>query len=82
MTVKHIESSKNPTIRDLAELKERKARDKEQRYLIEGTREVSRAIEAGEKLQALLYVKELLDEKKLRRHGAKSKKHRTPRTIP
>lgn len=62
MTIKYIESSKNPTIRALAELKERKARDKEQRYLIEGTREISRAIQAKEKLQTLIYVKELLDE--------------------
>jgi RNA methyltransferase, TrmH family len=62
MTIKVIESSKNPTIRALAELKERKARDKEQRYLIEGTREIYRAIQAGEALQTLVYVKELLDK--------------------
>jgi RNA methyltransferase, TrmH family len=62
MVVKHIESSKNPTIRALAELKDRKARDKEQKYLIEGVREISRAIQAGEALQTLIYVKELLDK--------------------
>jgi TrmH family RNA methyltransferase len=60
MVVKVIESSKNPTIRALAELKERKARDREQRYLVEGVREISRAIRAGEPLQSLIYVKELL----------------------
>jgi RNA methyltransferase, TrmH family len=62
MVVKHIESSKNPTIRALAELKERKTRDKEQKFLVEGTREISRAIQAGEVLQTLIYVKELLSK--------------------
>jgi RNA methyltransferase, TrmH family len=62
MVVKRIESSKNPTIRALAELKDRKARDKEQKYLIEGVREISRAIQAGEALQTLIYVKELMDK--------------------
>lgn len=57
---KRIESPKNPTLKALATLKERRARDKEQRYLIEGMREVSRALQAGEDIEMLLMVPELL----------------------
>ncbi len=60
MTIKRIDSSKNPTIKALAELKERHARDKEQRYLVEGIREVFRALIAGEDIKTLLFVPELL----------------------
>jgi RNA methyltransferase, TrmH family len=59
---KRIDSPKNPTIKTLAELKERKARDAQQRYLIEGSRETLRAIQGGETLQLLLVCSELLSE--------------------
>jgi RNA methyltransferase, TrmH family len=60
VTYKRIDSLKNPTLKTLVELKERKTRDREQRYLIEGVREVSRALQAGEAILTLLFVPELL----------------------
>lgn len=61
---KRIDSSKNPTIKALAELKERKARDAQQRYLIEGSRETLRALQGGERVRMLLVCPELIDEQR------------------
>lgn len=47
-------------LKDLAALKERKVRDKAERYLVEGIRETSRAIEAGEDIELVVVRPEIL----------------------
>ncbi|MBB6096890.1 TrmH family RNA methyltransferase [Deinobacterium chartae] len=47
MYARHLESPQNPEIKAVARLKERRARKAERRFLIEGARELSRALEAG-----------------------------------
>lgn len=56
---RRLDSSKNPEVRALAKLKERRARAREGRFLVEGTREVTRALEAGRALERL-YVLSLI----------------------
>ena len=58
---KRLDSPKNPTLKTLAELKERKARDTQGRYLIEGSREILRALQGGEHVLMLLVCPELMD---------------------
>ena len=69
---RHIESSKNPTIRALLRLRERRAREREGRYLIEGARELTRALQAGVALEGLYYAEALLNDegRRLLGHGA------------
>lgn len=55
-----ITSASNPRIKTLAELKERKAREREGRFLIEGAREIARAAAAGIELEQL-FAAETLD---------------------
>lgn len=58
-----ITSTANPRIKELARLLERKPRERERRFLIEGAREVSRALRAGIELeQALVREGELSPE--------------------
>lgn len=59
---RRLDSSKNPEVRALAKLKERRARVREGRFLIEGVREVARAREAGLMLERLYVCPELLGE--------------------
>ena len=49
-----IESPQNPRVKALAALKERKERERTGRFLVEGRREVERALEAGLSLETLL----------------------------
>lgn len=58
--MKRIDSSKNPELRARAKLKERRGRVREGRFLVEGAREISRALEAGVKLEALYLCPPLL----------------------
>lgn len=58
--MKRIDSSRNLELRARAKLKERRAREREGRFLIEGTREVQRALEAGVKLEVLYLCPALL----------------------
>ena len=58
--MKRIDSPKNETIKKLAKLKDRRHRDKEGLFLIEGVREVKRAKESGTKLEHLYYAPKLL----------------------
>ena len=60
--VKRIDSSSNPEVRARAKLKDRRARSREGRFLIEGAREVSRALAAGVGLEALYLCPDLLGE--------------------
>ena len=48
-----IESPKNPQVKALVKLRERRMREREKRYLIEGAREVGRALSAGVELETL-----------------------------
>jgi len=50
----HIDSPANPTVKGLAGLHKRRHRDAEQRYLVEGRREVERAVAAGVVEQLLI----------------------------
>ncbi len=55
-----IDSLKNPQIKALARLKERRSREREQRYLLEGSREISRALTAEVPVQQLFICPDLL----------------------
>ncbi|MCA9837898.1 MAG: RNA methyltransferase [Trueperaceae bacterium] len=55
MSVRQIDSAKNTYIKYLVKLKDRKARDQEGKFLIEGCKEVSRALDAGVKLEQVLF---------------------------
>ena len=57
---KQIDSPKNPTVKDLVRLRERRVREREGRYLIEGTREVQRAVQAGVSVQEMFVCPALL----------------------
>jgi RNA methyltransferase, TrmH family len=61
---KRIDSTKNPRLKILAELKERKGREAQGRYLIEGSRETLRALQGGEHILTLLLCPELIDEQR------------------
>ena len=60
MPRKQIDSPKNPTVKELVRLRERRVREREGRYLIEGTREVQRALQAEVPVQELFVCSELL----------------------
>jgi RNA methyltransferase, TrmH family len=59
---KKIDSVDNPTLKALLKLKELKGRRQAGQFLIEGSRETLRALQAGEAVTTLLYVPELLNE--------------------
>lgn len=59
MTRKRIDSPKNPFIKELLRLRERRERDRSGRFLIEGVREVERALAAGIRIDQLLVAPEL-----------------------
>lgn len=61
MKVRQISSPGNDYIKYLVKLKDRRFREKEQRFLIEGEKELSRALAAGIKLEHLLYAPKLLN---------------------
>lgn len=58
--MKRISSSHNPEVRARAKLKERRGREREGRFLIEGAREVLRALEAGVRLEVLYFCPDFL----------------------
>ncbi len=55
-----IDSPKNQTIKHLARLKERRHRDAARRYLVEGTRELTRALSANVPLEEVFVCLDLL----------------------
>lgn len=57
---RRIDSPKNQTVKELARLKERRHRDSEKRYLIEGARELTRALSARVPLETVFICPELL----------------------
>ncbi len=62
IAAKKIDSADNPTIKALAKLKEFKGRREAGQFLIEGSRETLRALQANEDVTTLVYVPELLNE--------------------
>ena len=60
--MKRIDSSSNPELRARAKLKTRRTRAREGRFLVEGAREVSRALTAGVSLETLYLCRELLGD--------------------
>ena len=50
-----ITSLQNPKIKDAVRLRDRKARDEMDRFLIEGYRELKRAVDAGYKVETLFF---------------------------
>jgi TrmH family RNA methyltransferase len=60
VTLPRIDSPRNPRIKAWARLHDRRAREREGRTLIEGTREAQRAAEAGVTIETLLVAPELL----------------------
>jgi TrmH family RNA methyltransferase len=57
---KRIDSTQNPRVKTLVRLKERRTRNRENRYVIEGVREISRAATSGVTLQELYVCAEYL----------------------
>ena len=56
-----IESPKNPQVKALVKLRERRTREREKQYLIEGAREVGRALGAGVELERLYVCEDFLN---------------------
>ncbi len=56
-----IESPKNAQVKALVKLRERRTREREKRYLIEGAREVGRALSAGVELERLYICEDFLN---------------------
>lgn len=54
-----ITSMQNPRIKDVVKLRERRARDKTGQFLIEGYRELLRAVQGGKKIDTVYYCPEL-----------------------
>lgn len=57
---RHIESPANPWLKELARLKDRRGRQRSGHYLVEGAREVGRALAAGVTPRELLLAPELM----------------------
>lgn len=53
-----IQSRNNEQIKNLVKLRERKHRDRQERFLVEGLRELSHALEAGYTIETLYYCPE------------------------
>lgn len=60
MERRRIDSPKNPLVKELVRLRDRRERDRSGRFLIEGTREVERALSAGVPIGELLVAPELM----------------------
>lgn len=58
-TEHHVDSGRNPLIKALARLKDRRGRDRAERYLVEGAREATRAIDGGVSIEHLLVCPQL-----------------------
>lgn len=54
MSVPHLDSPQNPTIKSVARLRTRRGREQQGRIVIDGLKEVRRAIEYGTKLETIL----------------------------
>jgi TrmH family RNA methyltransferase len=59
MAIKEITSGQNPLVKQIIGLRDRRQRDKSGLFLIEGYRELLRAVEAGRDIAELLFCEEL-----------------------
>ena len=59
MTEPTITSVQNPRVKDAARLRDRRHRERQGRFLIDGAREIRRALQAGIKLEQLFVCQEL-----------------------
>lgn len=59
MNEPYIHSRQNDQVKNLVRLRERKHRDRQQRFLVEGLREIGHAINAGYEVEDLYYCPEL-----------------------
>ncbi len=59
---KRIDSAQNPEIKAVSALKDRRARVRENRFLIEGAREIARAHFGGVRLEKLYFCPQLLND--------------------
>ena len=57
-----LTSVRNPRVQDVVKLRNRRHRDRERRFVVEGTRELSCATDSGLALATLYYCEELLAE--------------------
>ena len=55
-----LTSSRNPRVKDVVKLRSRRHRDREQRFVIEGSRELACAADAGVAFEALYFCDELI----------------------
>ena len=60
--MKQISSAQNPEVRAAAKLKLRRTREREGRFLVEGAREVTRALAAGVRLETLYFCLDFLGD--------------------
>ncbi|HKK17826.1 MAG TPA: RNA methyltransferase [Opitutales bacterium] len=58
MTEPYIQSRQNDQVKNLVKLRERKHRDRQERFLVEGLREIGHALGAGYKVEDLYYCPE------------------------
>lgn len=58
MTEPYIQSRQNDQVKNLVKLRERKHRDRQERFLVEGLREIGHAIAAGYQIDDLYYCPE------------------------
>lgn len=61
-TARHIESAANPYVKDVARLKDRRARKKSGLFLVEGIREAERALTAGVAAKEMLVAHALVTD--------------------
>lgn len=59
MEESYIESRQNERIKNLVKLRERKHRDRQERFLVEGLRELRHALKAGYEIECLYFCPEL-----------------------
>lgn len=72
-----ITSLQNERVKEVVRLRDRSARDRTGLFLLEGEREILRAIEAGIEIEALYYAPDLCGEHRLGQTGAS-----TPCSLP
>jgi len=62
METSYIQSRQNEQVKNLVKLRERKHRDRQSRFLIEGLREISHALTAGFAMKQLFFCPEFFPE--------------------
>ncbi|PXA04845.1 RNA methyltransferase [Coraliomargarita sinensis] len=79
MTEPYIQSRQNDQVKNLVKLRERKHRDRQERFLVEGLREISHAIGANYQLEDLYYCPEFFPGEDHATFISKVRQNDTPR---